>query len=93
MMMKDKLTIRPAYNEGICVENGFVLNYVISDSSADNASFIPLMDGVIDNSNTKPENVNADSAYGNEENHSYLDRKEIGNFLKYNTFHKEKSIS
>jgi len=51
MMMKDKLTIRPAYNEGICVENGFVLNYVISDSAADNISFIPLMDGVIDNLN------------------------------------------
>lgn len=48
MMMKDKMTIRPAYNEGICVENGFILNYVISDSAADNVSFIPLMDGVID---------------------------------------------
>ena len=93
MMMKDKLTIRPAYNEGICVENGFVLNYVISDSAADNVSFIPLMDGVIDNLNKKPDNANADSAYGNEENHSYLERKEIGNFLKYNTYHKEKSIS
>ena len=93
MMMKDKLTIRPAYNEGICVENGFILNYVISDSAADNVSFIPLIDGVIDNLNKKPENVNADSAYGNEENHSYLERKEIRNFLKYNTFHKEKSAS
>lgn len=93
MMMKDKLTIRPAYNESICVENGFVLNYVISDSAADNVSFIPLMNGVIDNLNKTPDNANADGAYGNEENHSYLERKEIGNFLKYNTFHKEKSIS
>jgi transposase len=93
MMMKDKLTIRPAYNEGICVENGFVLNYVISDSAADNISFIPLMDGVIDNLNKIPENANADGAYGNEENHGYLEEKGIGNFLKYNTYHKEKSTS
>ena len=93
MMMKDKLTIRPAYNEGICVENDFVLNYVISDSAADNISFIPLMDGVIDNLNKIPENANADGAYGNEENHGYLEEKGIGNFLKYNTYHKEKSAS
>ena len=93
MMMKDKLTIRPAYNEGICVENGFVLNYVISDSAADNVSFIPLMDGVLDNLNKTPDNANADGAYGNEENHSYLEGKGIGNFLKYNTYHKEKSRS
>ena len=93
MMMKDKLTIRPAYNEGICAENGFVLNYIISDSAADNVSFIPLMDGVIDNLNKTPDNANADGAYGNEENHSYLEEKRIGNFLKYNTYHKEKSTS
>jgi transposase len=93
MMMKDKLTIRPAYNEGICVENGLVLNYVISDSPADNISFIPLMDGVIDNLHKIPDNANADSAYGNEENHSYLEEKGIGNFLKYNTYHKEKNAS
>jgi len=93
MMMKDKLTIRPAYNEGICVENGFFLNYVISDSAADNISFIPLMEGVIDNLNKIPDNANADSAYGNEENHGYLEEKGIGNFLKYNTYHKEKSKS
>jgi transposase len=93
MMMKDKLTIRPAYNEGICVEKGFVLNYVISDSAADNVSFISLMEGVIDNLNKIPDNANADGAYGNEENHSYLEGKGIGNFLKYNTYHKEKSRS
>ncbi|GAI25674.1 unnamed protein product, partial [marine sediment metagenome] len=93
MMMKDKLTIRPAYNEGICVENGFVLNYIVSDSAADNVSFIPLMEGVICNLNKVPENANADGAYGNEENHSFLEEKEIGDFLKYNTYHKEKSKS
>lgn len=90
MMMKDKLTIRPAYNEGIAVENGFVLDYVISDNCGDCISFIPLMDGVIDNLGKAPENAHADGAYGNEETMSYLERKGIRNFLKYNTYHREK---
>ena len=90
MMMKDKLTIRPAYNEGVAVENGFVLDYVISDNCGDCISFIPLIDGVIDNLGKAPENVNSDGAYGNEENMLYLEKKGIGNFLKYNTYYKEK---
>lgn len=91
MMMKDKLTIRPAYNEGIAVEHGFVLNYVLSQNCADNVSFIPLMEGVIDNLQKAPENANSDAAYGNEENMAFLEKKGIGNYLKYNTFQKEKS--
>ena len=91
MMMKDKLTIRPAYNEGIVVEHGFVLNYVISQNCGDSVSFIPLMEGVIDNLQKAPENANSDAAYGNEENMSYLEQKGIGNYLKYNLFQKEKS--
>src|SRR3989338_8290730 len=91
MMMKDKLTIRPAYNEGIAVENGFVLDYIISDSCADSVSFVPLMEGVIGNLGKPPENANADSAYGNEEDYTFLDTRGIGNYLKFNTFQKEKS--
>ena len=91
MMMKDKVTIRPGYNEGIAVENGFVLNYVVSDNCGDSVSFVPLMDGVIDNIEKNPESVNTDGAYGNEENHIYLEDKKIGNFLKFNQYHKEKS--
>lgn len=91
MMMKDKLTVRPAYNEGVAVEHGFVLNYIISQSCADNISFIPLMEGVIDNIKKTPENVNSDAAYGSEENMAFLENNKIGNYLKYNLFQKEKS--
>lgn len=91
MMMKDKITIKPAYNEGVVVENGFVLDYIISDSCADNKSFIPLMEGVIDNLGKIPVNAHADGAYGNEETMSYLKDKNIGNFLKYNSYYKEKT--
>ena len=90
MMMKDKVTIRPAYNEGIAVENGLVLDYVISDNCGDCISFIPLMDGVTENLGKTPENVHTDGAYGNEENMAYFEKNNINNFLKYNTYYKEK---
>ena len=90
MMMKDKVTIRPAYNEGIAVENGFVLDYVISDNCGDCISFIPLMDGLIDNLGRVPENAHSDGAYGNEENMTYLEKNRIKNFMKYNKYYKEK---
>lgn len=91
MMMKDKLIIKPAYNEGIAVERGFVLNYVLSQNCGDTVSFIPLMKGVIDNLQQVPEKVNSDAAYGSEENMAFLEKKGIGNYLKYTTFQKEKS--
>jgi len=91
MMQKDKLNIKPSYNEGIATENNFVLDYVESQISADNVSFIELMDGVIENMGITPENAHADSAYGTEENSEYLNDKGINNYLKFNTFRSEKS--
>lgn len=91
MLMKDKITVRPAYNEGIVVENGFVLNYDVSNKVSDNVSFVPLMEGTIHNLNKSPENANADAAYGNEENWGFLQKQGIRNFLKYGFYRKEKS--
>ena len=91
MLMKDKLTVRPAYNEGIAVEKGFVLNYEVSNKVSDSVNFVPLMEGTISNLDRLPENVNADAAYGNEENWSFLQKHGIKNFLKYGLYRKEKS--
>jgi transposase len=91
MMMKDKLTIRPAYNEGIAAEKGFVLNYEVSDKVSDNINFIPIMEGVAENLGKMPKNANGDAAYGNEENWNFLEENGIKNFLKYGTYRKEKS--
>lgn len=93
MLMKDKKTLRPAYNEGVSVENGIVINYVISNNAADNVSFVPLMKGAIENMEKIPIRVNGDGAYGNEENSMFLEEKGIENFLKYQTYHIEKSKS
>lgn len=91
MLMKDKLTVRPAYNEGIAVEKGFVVNYEVTNKVSDNVNFVSLMEGAISNLDRLPENVNADAAYGNEENWSFLQKYGIKNFLKYGLYRKEKS--
>ena len=91
MLMKDKLTVRPAYNEGIAVEKGFVVNYEVTNKVSDSVNFVPLMEGTISNLGRLPENVNADAAYGNEENWSFLQKHGIKNFLKYGLYRKEKS--
>jgi hypothetical protein len=35
------------------------------------------------------QNIIADAGYGSEENYAYLEQPRLGNFVKYNTFHKE----
>ncbi len=36
-----------------------------------------------------PKNISADAGYGSEENYAYLEAHELGNYVKYNTFHRE----
>ena len=33
--------------------------------------------------------VSGDAAYGSEENYDYLEKQQLGNYLKYNSFHRE----
>lgn len=91
MMQKDKVLVKPSYNEGIAVTKGFVVNYEISQKASDNSSFIELVEGMKENTQVVPEVVHTDGAYGNEENMSYLEEEGIGNYLKYGTYRCEKS--
>jgi transposase len=36
-----------------------------------------------------PQNISADAGYGSEENYVYLEEHRLGNYVKYNTFHRE----
>ncbi len=36
-----------------------------------------------------PGNVSADAGYGSEENYAYLEEHQLGNYVKYSTFHRE----
>lgn len=90
MYMKDK-TLQPGYNEGIGVENGFVVGYVISQSSADNVSFKELIEETKDALGKVPESVTADGAFGNEENYEYLEQEGIIGYIKYSGYYQEKT--
>jgi transposase len=36
-----------------------------------------------------PQNISADAGYGSEENYAYFEDHQLGNYVKYNTFHRE----
>ena len=36
-----------------------------------------------------PQNISADAGYGSEENYAYIEDHQLGNYVKYNTFHRE----
>lgn len=36
-----------------------------------------------------PKNISADAGYGSEENYTYIEEHQLGNYVKYNTFHRE----
>ena len=63
-MMKDEV-IKPGYNEGIAVSDGFVTSYTISQNAADNVSFKEIVEENIENTGKKPNSTCADGAYGN----------------------------
>ena len=90
-MQKDKVSIKPSYNEGIAVCGGFVLNYELSQISSDHSNFIDLIEGVEENTGDLPEVIHSDGAYDNEENMSYLEEAGIGNYLKFHSFGGEQS--
>ena len=92
MKMKRSEEIKPAYNEGIATENGFVVDYVISQNAADTVSFKELANGAIHNLGEKPEAIIADAGYGSAENYYYLKEEEIENFVKFQGYHSENKM-
>ena len=36
-----------------------------------------------------PKNISADAGYGSEENYVYFEEHQLGNYVKYNSFHRE----
>lgn len=90
MRMKDD-RLRPGYNAQFSTENQFITNYSISQNASDTVSFPEHLAKIIQRgAGYRPNNYMGDCAYGSEENYSLLEMYEIGNYLKYNTFHFEK---
>lgn len=88
--MKDQQLL-PAYNILMGTQHQFIVNYSFYQQKASEAdAFIAHVQRAHRFWGRLPECVMGDSAYGSEENYAFLSQQSIGNYLKYNTFHKER---
>lgn len=82
--------LKPGYNVQMGTENQFVVGYSVHQSAGDTSCMKDHLEELKKNLGGKlPANIVADAGYGSEENYEYLKKERRGNYVKYNTFHKE----
>ena len=80
---------KPAYNVQMGTENQFVVGFSLHQRAGDTSCLIPHMEKVRQRLGRLPKNIVADAGYGSEENYAYLKQHQLGNYVKYNTFHRD----
>lgn len=80
---------KPAYNVQVGTEDQFVVGFSLHQRAGDTGCMIPHLEQVQARLGRLPKNIITDAGYGSEENYDYVERHQLGNFVKYNTFHKE----
>jgi hypothetical protein len=92
-MKEDSMTrqTKPAYNVQIGTENQFIVGFSIHQRPGDTSCLISHLKGLKSMLGRLPSNIVSDSGYGSEENYEYIANEGLGNFVKYNTFHKEQT--
>ena len=84
--------LKPGYNVQIGTENQFIIGFSVHQTAGDTTTMQEHIERVKSRIKSDfPINVIADAGYGSEENYEYLERHGHGNYVKYNTFHKEVS--
>jgi len=84
--------LKPGYNVQMGTENQYVVGYSIHQNPGDTSCMKDHLEEVKKGLGGKlPTNIVADAGYGSEENYEYLEQEKLGNYVKYNTFHKEAS--
>jgi hypothetical protein len=83
--------LRPGYNVQMGVEGQFVVSYSIHQNPGDTGHLIPHLEQLKAQWGKLPRNLIADGAYGSEENYHYLDGQKIEAYVKYPSFHFEKT--
>lgn len=85
--------LKPGYNVQVGTNNEFILNYSIHQNRNDNGTLISHLEQLKRLTGRLPNNLGADSGYGNQENYKYLKKNKIKNFVKYPLFHKEQKYN
>jgi transposase len=82
--------LKAGYNIQTGTENQFVVGFSVHQRPGDPGCLIPhLEETKAQRGGRQPKNAIADSAYGSEENYTYLKQEGIEAYVKYNTFHQE----
>jgi transposase len=82
----------PAYNLLVGTQNQFIVNYSFHQQKASESDGLPAhLERMYSLLGRYPKLMMGDSGYGSEENYALLKDKNIGNYLKYNTFHPEQT--
>jgi len=85
--------LKPGYNVQVGTNNEFIVNWSIHQDRNDYETLIPHLERLERFTGRLPDNLGADSGYGNEKNYKYLRLKKIGNYVKYSYFHLEQKSS
>ena len=80
-----------AYNVQLCVSNGLISSFLVTNSRNDLYDFIPTLDKFYKYYGYYPKNVCADSGYGSLYNYAYMDEHSINNFVKHQSWQGEVS--
>lgn len=82
--------LKAGYNIQTGTEEQYVVGFSVHQRPGDPGCLIPHMEETKQQrGGQQPKNAIADSAYGSEENYTYLEREGIQPFVKYNTFYQE----
>lgn len=78
--------LKAAYNWQISTSDQFIVNYSLHQNPTDTLTLKPHLKQF-----EALYNLTADAGYGSEENYQYITDKQIGNYVKFNYFHKEQT--
>lgn len=88
MRMKNK-ELLPGYNILAGSEDQFIVHCSVHQSTNDGACFKEHIEQLEKQEVAIPAAIIADSIFGTEQNYELLQEKQIGNYLKYPSFHRE----
>lgn len=83
--------IYPGYNMQLTTSNQVILDYQASNRCNDMDLLKPQVEQIKRNYKEKPKQVIADSGYGTESNHLYLNKEDIQAIIPYQSLEKERS--
>lgn len=84
---------KPGYNVQLGVSDHFIRIVYVSGDPNDQKPFVPTVEAYKDLYDHYPQNICADAGYSSFDNYSYLQEKQIGNYIKPQYWMKRKSHS